>query len=122
MGIICLPSFHDYWSTKLPLHCFAIANRTSRNRFFEIKKFLHFVDNEKLGENVVLKLSEPLSGGYYHLYFDNFFTSVSLLEKLLERKIYACGTYRKDRRNLPQDLKNIKESKKTKCTMYQFVY
>jgi hypothetical protein len=31
-----------------------------------------------------------LSGVFYHLYFGNFFTSVSLLEKLLQRNIYAC--------------------------------
>ena len=36
-----------------------------------------------LGERVVLDLSQRLQGLHYHLYFDNFFTSVSLLSHLL---------------------------------------
>ena len=51
-----------------------------------------------LGSKVVKKLSRELVGGNYHLYFDNFFSSVPLLEDLLEDGIYACGTFRKDRR------------------------
>jgi hypothetical protein len=31
---------------------------------------------DTLGERIVLKLSESLIGGNYHLYYDNFFTSV----------------------------------------------
>lgn len=35
-----------------------------------------------LGKRVVLDLSEKLQSQYYHLYFDNFFTSFSLLRSL----------------------------------------
>ena len=55
-----------------------------------------------LGAKVVKKLSRTLVGKRYHLYFDNFFSSVSLMEDLLEDELYACGTFRKDRRGLPQ--------------------
>ena len=36
-----------------------------------------------LGSKVVKKLSRELVGGNYHLYFDNFFSSVPLLEDLV---------------------------------------
>ena len=42
---------------------------------------------DTLGTRVVLALSHSLQGKRYHLYFDNLFTSVSLLSTLL-----SCGT------------------------------
>ena len=61
-----------------------------------------------LGTKVVKKLSQPLIGGNYHLYFDNFFSSVTLFQDLVEDGIYACGTFRKDRKGLPEVVKNTK--------------
>ena len=55
-----------------------------------------------LGAKVAKKLLRMLVGKGYHLYFDNFFSSVSLMEDLLKDELYACGTFRKDRRGLPQ--------------------
>ena len=60
-----------------------------------------------LGESVVLKLSEPLCGGNYQVYCDNFFSSISLFETLHERGIYACGTARRDRHGFPDTLKSV---------------
>ncbi len=57
-----------------------------------------------LGTRVVTGLSESLKNKYHHLYFDNFFTSINLMETLLEDGIYACGTYRKNRKGLPQSV------------------
>ena len=61
-----------------------------------------------LGAKVVKKLSQPLIGGNYHLYFDNFFSSVALFEDLVEDGIYACGTFHKYRKGLPVVVKNTK--------------
>ena len=58
-----------------------------------------------LGEKVVKKLTRPLVGGNYHTYCDNFFTTVQLFEDLLEDGVYACGTFRRDRRGVPEALK-----------------
>ena len=56
------------------------------------------VDNETLlGERVVLSLIDGHDFEGKHLYFDNFFTSLSLLEKLRLRRISATGTIRADR-------------------------
>ena len=38
-----------------------------------------------LGKRVVSDLSQSLEGKHHHLYFDNFFTSVDLLQTLKER-------------------------------------
>ena len=58
-----------------------------------------------LGEKVVKKLTRPLVVGNYHTYCDNFFTTVKLFEDLLEDGVYACGTFRRDRRGVPKALK-----------------
>ena len=46
------------------------------------------------GHKVVTTLCEELYDKNYWIFFDNFFTSVSLMEDLLERQTFACGTVR----------------------------
>ena len=57
-----------------------------------------------LGEKVVLKLSNSIKGRHHQLYFDNYFTSVNLLSKLLENGTYACGTIRTNRKQYPAEI------------------
>ena len=57
-----------------------------------------------LGENVVLKLSEAITGHYHQVYFDNYFTTIPLVQKLLLKYTYACGTVRTNRRQYPKDM------------------
>ena len=57
-----------------------------------------------LGEKVVLTLSESVKGRHHQLYFDNYFTSFSLLEKLLAQGTYGCGTIRTNRKNFPSEM------------------
>ena len=45
-----------------------------------------------LGKKTVLKLTEKLRDK--HVYFDNYVTSVELLEELLQRQTYGCRTVR----------------------------
>ena len=45
MGFNRLPEIREYWSTNSYFHYFPIASRISRNRFLEVQRFLHFVDN-----------------------------------------------------------------------------
>ena len=58
-----------------------------------------------LGQRVVLDLARKLEGKKYHLYFDNFFCSVTLLTTLLQRGLYACGTTRQNYKEFPTELK-----------------
>ena len=43
MGIVKLPQYFDYWSNTLRYP--AIADVMSWNRFSEVRRYLHFVDN-----------------------------------------------------------------------------
>ena len=57
-----------------------------------------------LSTNVVERLSRALVGGHYHLYFDNYFSSLPLFDSLLEDGLYACSRFRKDRKGTPTDI------------------
>ena len=59
-----------------------------------------------LGEHVVKTLTRGLEKKNHHVFFDNFFTSVNLLEDLEKDGIYGCGTVRRHRKGLPSELKN----------------
>ena len=48
MGVVKLPDLYDYWSSREVLHCFPVASRISRKRFLELRRHLHFVDNDSL--------------------------------------------------------------------------
>ena len=48
MGINELPEIRDYWSRDPCLHYSPIASRITRNRFEEICRYLHFIDNDTL--------------------------------------------------------------------------
>ncbi len=54
-----------------------------------------------LGSKFVKKLSRSLVGRRYHLYFESFFSSIPLLDDLLKDNLYACATFRKDRKGIP---------------------
>ena len=55
-----------------------------------------------VAENVVLKLMEGLLDKGRCLFVDNWYTSVSLAEKLIQRRTHLVGTIRKNRRGLPK--------------------
>ena len=48
MGINRLPALRDYWRCDPAYHCGPIADRIPRERFFEISRYLHFVDNSEI--------------------------------------------------------------------------
>ena len=56
-----------------------------------------------LGYDVVTKMITPFMNKNHHVYFDNFFSSVKLLEHLLAKKTFACATVRvsSNRKHLP---------------------
>ena len=198
MGINQLPSLADYWKKDPYFHYSPIADRITRDRFLQIWRFLHFVDNSTLlnrsdpeydrlcrirpvvdsvleacksnyrphrhqsideamiafkgrnsmkqympkkptkrgfkvwvradatngyvsqfelytgkqgsnvevglGGNVVTRLTRDLVGKFYHVFMDNFFSSVALFRRLLADNIYATGTLRSNRKMFPADL------------------
>ena len=48
MGIVRLPALDDYWKIDPFMHFPPIAQRISRQRFRDISRYLHFVDNTLL--------------------------------------------------------------------------
>ena len=48
MGVVRLPSIADYWRTYEISHYAPIASRISKNRFFDMQRYLHFADNSSL--------------------------------------------------------------------------
>ena len=48
MGIIHLPAVDDYWRRDPLLRYAPIADRITRDRFRELSRYLHFVDNDTL--------------------------------------------------------------------------
>lgn len=76
-----------------------------------------------LGATVVLQYADVLKKMPYksfHLYFDNYFTSLSLLKELKLRKIKATGTLRENR--LPQSpLSNAAVMKKNNRGYFEYV-
>ena len=56
------------------------------------------------GGLVVKRLTRDLVGKYYHVYMDNFFSSVILYKDLLNDGIYCTGTLQTNRKYFPLDL------------------
>lgn len=57
------------------------------------------------------KLVSPHAGKHHHLIVDNYYTSVALCEKMLEKGIYVTGTIQSNRRNLPSSMKTKLKAK-----------
>ena len=62
-----------------------------------------------LAYDVVMKLVAPFLFQGYHLYIDNFYTSRKLLDELYQCEMYTTGTFRIDRKDVPSDVKLMKE-------------
>ena len=48
MSINSLPALKDYWKHDPTYHYAPIASRISRDRFLEVSRYLHFVNNDTL--------------------------------------------------------------------------
>ena len=61
-----------------------------------------------LGARVVKTLTNHLRGKFHLIFFNNFFTSLKLLEDLEVDGLHGCGTVRKHRIGFPPTLKTLK--------------
>ena len=69
-------------------------------------------DEERQGSlptSVVLKLMEPLQNRGYNVCCDNFFTSLDVTRKLIQKKTSLVGTIRQRRREVPEQVKARQE-------------
>jgi hypothetical protein len=61
--------------------------------------------------SVVMGLCENLLDHGRTIYVDNYYTSVELAHKLLDRQTHLVGTLRKNRKGIPKDISNTKLKK-----------
>ena len=66
------------------------------------------VQDLSLSERVVADLMQPLLNKGYHLYTDNWYTSLPLYKYLHRQGTLACGTIRSNRKGFPEQVKNAK--------------
>lgn len=107
--------------------CWARAD-SKTGYLYEFQFYSGKVDSgteENLGARVILDLCESLPSNTL-VAFDNFFTSLPLLEILFEKHIYSVGTVRINRKGLPDVLtgKNLNsgERKETVLKPGEFIY
>ena len=97
-------SCKQYMKNKPIIWGFKWSCRCSSKTGYLYELYLYVGKKEKtelgLGEKVVLDLSKKLENTHCMLYFDNFFNSPTLVEKLFDLGIYCFGTIRSDR-NMP---------------------
>ena len=67
-----------------------------------------------LGYDVVMRLIAPYYNKGYHLFVDNFYSSLTLFRDLFDNGVLATGTILPSRRSFPAALKNTKEWAKGK--------
>ena len=70
--------------------------------------------NLGLGEEVVLQLTKDLERSFCTVYFDNFFNSPKLIEKLFQKNIYGIRTVRANRKQMPKMIDD-KQMKRGDC-------
>ena len=97
------------WAFKFWFRCGAKSGY-----LYEFDMYLGKKRNNKfgLGESVVLSLCQKLKYTHCFVFFDNVFTTPALLVQLLEIGIYATGTVRANRKNMPV-FKHDKEIKRS---------
>jgi hypothetical protein len=62
-----------------------------------------------LGYNIVLNLTDHIRNTFRWVFFDNCFTSIPLLQRLLDFGLFAFGTVWVNRVGFPKDLKKPRE-------------
>ena len=68
-----------------------------------------------LGERFIFDLISGHNFQGKYLYFNNFFTSLRLLENLKLQNIKACGTIRSDRAGIPSDFAKKNKMERGNC-------
>ncbi|XP_040580526.1 piggyBac transposable element-derived protein 4-like [Lepeophtheirus salmonis] len=80
------------------------------NGFPYLGKYSQRPSNKSLSEYVVMKLMEPYLGKGRNVTTDNFFTSLSLANKLQKNRTTILGTMNRARKEIPPELKATKQA------------
>ena len=101
-----LPMKPTKWGFKAYLLCEAISGYCIRHKFFSGPG-----KDEFKPKNICTDLASGFENQKYHIYIDNFYTSIPLMENFHEKNIGCTGTIRKSKKGLP-DIKAILKSDK----------
>lgn len=99
---------HHRWGLKLWVLCESETGFVYRLFVYQGKEHSAAPSRFGQGYDVVMKLMEGLFNQGHVLVVDNFYTSVPLLNRLLELDTHCVGTLRRNRKYLPQGLKDAK--------------
>lgn len=91
-GQSLLPAKPTKWGIKVWQLAESATGYTSQFQVYTGRREGNRQDVRGLGHKVVVDLSTPFFKKNHHLYFDNFSTSLPLMEELLQNNTYACGT------------------------------
>lgn len=78
----------------------------------------HSRNGVPLGENVVLKLTDPIKMKGYNVTTDNFFTSFELAKKLQEQQTSIVGTVRSKSKHLSKEMTGYEKGEKYKSKFF----
>ena len=116
-----IPSKRARYGVKLYKLCERATGYTYKFRIYEGKDTtvepVGCPDYIGSSGKVVWDLVSPLFHQGYHLYVDNFYSSVPLFRHLYNLKIGCCGTVRPNRRGFPQRLVNTRLRKGEKACL-----
>ena len=107
------------WSFKYWYRCYSETSYVCQLELYKGRKMKRELN---LVSSVVLDLCQVLKDTYCHLFYDNFFNSPTLIQKLHDNGQYDLGTARSNRINMPQMKKN-KEMKRGdyQCKFYNHI-
>ena len=97
-----LPSKPIKWGIKIWMQCDAESAYLHQ---FNIYLIWEQNSANGLEYDVVMKLCHEIVNKNHCIYFDNLFTSVPLMNDLLQQNTYACGTVHLNKRHLPDAVK-----------------
>ncbi|XP_069832245.1 piggyBac transposable element-derived protein 4-like [Dendropsophus ebraccatus] len=101
-----LPSKRARYGVKLYKLCDSGTGYTQKFRIYEGRDSIinppECPPTLTLTGKIVWELLHPFLDKGYHLYLDNFYTSVALFNCLLSRGTVACGTIRRNQKQLPK--------------------
>ncbi|XP_065934674.1 piggyBac transposable element-derived protein 4-like [Magallana gigas] len=99
-----IPSKPARWGLKVWLRCDSLTGFCHQ---FDLYLGREQYRGVAVGQAVVEKLTAGLENKNFHIFYESFFTSVSLAKSLLSQKIFTCGTIVRNRKGFPADLKNV---------------
>lgn len=115
-GRIVLKQYNPMKPVKRGYKLWCLSDQQEFIKKFDIYQGKNVIEQKykgyTLGERVVLHLTEEEKGKNKLLYFDNYYTTLNLLEVLGCQDIFACGTIRNNRKGLSKNLKSDKQLKR----------